>query len=77
VREGGVHHVKEQLRLVSWVVIAVGAILLLASLFADPLGIGQPGSSFGWKQIVGSIIGALLTAAGLLWSRRLDADTGA
>lgn len=75
--KGRTQHVKEQLRLVSWVVIAAGVILLLSSLFADPLGIGQPGSSFGWKQITGSIAGAALTIAGLLWTRRLDADTGA
>lgn len=72
-RKGRAGPVKEQLRLVSWIVIAAGLILLLASLFADPLGIGQPGTSFGWKQIAGTIAGALLTAAGVIWTRRIDA----
>lgn len=67
---------KEQLRLASWVVIAFGVILLLASLFADPLGIGQPGTTFGWKQITGTLVGAGLAILGLLWSRKLDADSG-
>lgn len=68
---------KEQLRLASWGVIAFGTILLLASLFADPLGLGRPGTSFGWKQILGTLIGVALTVVGLLWSRRLDADESA
>ncbi len=68
----GVGGVTEQLRLASWVVIAVGLILTLASLFADPLGIGQPHTSFGWKQILGTLLGLALTALGLLWTRRID-----
>jgi hypothetical protein len=64
--------VNEQLRLASWIIIAFGIVLTLASLFADPLGIGEPGSSFGWKQITGTIVGLLIAGAGFLWTRRLD-----
>jgi hypothetical protein len=46
------------------VVTIVGLVGLLVSLFADPLGIGE-GEVFGWLQITGTIIGALVTLLGL------------
>jgi hypothetical protein len=46
------------------VVTVVGLIGLLVSLLADPLGIGE-GEVFGWLQITGTIIGALVTLLGL------------
>ena len=46
------------------VVTIVGVVVLLLSLFADPLGIGE-GEVFGWLQITGTIIGALVTLLGL------------
>ena len=50
------------------VVLVVGVLLALVSLFADPLRIGgQPG--FGWKQTIGLVIGLALVAFGL-WRRR-------
>ncbi len=49
------------------VVIIVGALLILIALFADPLGLGSPG--FGWKQVLGVVVGALVILAGVyLWS---------
>jgi uncharacterized membrane protein len=52
------------------VAIVVGALLVLISLFADPLGLGRsPG--FGWKQILGVVVGALVILAGVyLWWRQ-------
>jgi hypothetical protein len=39
--------------------IVVGALLVLISLFADQMGLGRsPG--FGWRQILGIVIGALV-----------------
>jgi hypothetical protein len=46
------------------VVMIVGLIGLLLSVFADPLGIGE-GEVFGWLQITGTIIGAIVTLLGL------------
>jgi hypothetical protein len=46
------------------VVMIVGLIGLLVSVFADPLGIGE-GEVFGWLQITGTIIGAVVTLLGL------------
>ena len=49
-------------------IIVVGGLLALVSLFADVLGVGgQPG--FGWKQTAGLVIGVALVGFGL-WSRR-------
>ena len=52
----------------SWLMLVAGLLLALASLFADPLGLGAtPG--FGYKQILGLLIGAALVALGV-WRRR-------
>jgi hypothetical protein len=49
--------------------IGIGVVLLLISVFADPLGLGRnPG--FGWIQGLGVIIGALVILAGLYLRRR-------
>jgi hypothetical protein len=53
----------------SWIVMAVGVVLVLISGFAYPLGLGQnPG--FGWKKMLGVVIGALIVIAGIYWRRR-------
>jgi len=47
------------------VLLVVGIIVLLLSLVADPIGIGgSPG--FGYYQIGGTIVGAILTVVGLV-----------
>ena len=44
--------------------IVVGLAALLISALADPIGIGgNPG--FGWKQVVGVIVGGILMIVGL------------
>jgi hypothetical protein len=51
------------------VTLVIGLGLLLASLFADLIGIGQdPG--FGTQQIQGTAAGLLITAAGFLLVRK-------
>lgn len=62
----------EQLRIGAYAILIFGVILLLASVFADPLAIGQPGTSFGWKQITGSLVGLLIAVSGLLLIRRME-----
>lgn len=44
--------------------IVVGAVILALSLFADALGIGASGSGFGWKQLIGTILGAGICLGG-------------
>jgi hypothetical protein len=47
------------------VLLVVGIVVLLLSLVADPIGIGgSPG--FGRNQIVGAIVGAIVTVVGLV-----------
>jgi hypothetical protein len=49
-----------------WLLIAVGVILAVLSLFADVLRLGAaPG--FGWKQIVGLVVGLALIGYGFFW----------
>jgi hypothetical protein len=46
------------------VLFGVGAVILILAIAADPIGIGgSPG--FGWKQILGALVGAVLTVVGL------------
>ena len=47
------------------VLLVVGIVILLASLVADPIGIGGS-PSFGRDQIVGTIVGAIVTVVGLV-----------
>jgi hypothetical protein len=47
-----------------WALAAIGALLAAFSVLADPIGIGE-GSGVGWKQVVGTIVGAVVLLAGL------------
>lgn len=44
--------------------MAFGVLLTIASLFADPLALGMPGSSFGWKQMLGTLLGLVISGLG-------------
>jgi len=49
------------------VVLVLGIVLALVSLFADAIGVGgEPG--FGWKQTLGLVVGVGLVALAL-WRR--------
>ena len=51
----------------STAMLVIGIVILVASLFADSLGIGeQPG--FGFDQAIGSIVGAVVAAVGLFFT---------
>ena len=51
-----------------WLVLAVGFLLALISLFADAIGVGAtPG--FGWKQTLGLAVGVVLIVVAL-WRMR-------
>jgi hypothetical protein len=57
--------------------IVVGLVLLVVSLFADQLGLGASGSGFGWKQLLGTIVGAGLCVGGALgWWRMARTEPG-
>jgi hypothetical protein len=64
-------------RLLAWVLVAVGAVGVLVSALADPLGIGTEGTGFGTWQVVGVVVGAIVGAAGLgllYWRREAGAQ---
>ena len=50
-------------RQLGFVCIAVGVLIALFCAFAETLGIG--GGTFGWKQVVGVVVGCLIALAGL------------
>jgi hypothetical protein len=53
----------------SLILIVVGIIILLSSLLADMIGIGgYPG--IGYKQIIGAIVGAVISIIGLILLRK-------
>lgn len=53
----------------SVVLLLVGVGLLLASLLADVIGIGDH-AGFGKQQIVGTVVGVLLTVLGVYFVKR-------
>jgi hypothetical protein len=53
------------MKTVGIVALVVGIVLLILSLAANPLGIGNP-SVFGRNQIIGTILGAVAIVAGLI-----------
>jgi hypothetical protein len=55
-------------RSAGWIVLAIGIIVLLATIFASDLGLG--GTSYGIKHILGLVIGVVLIAGGLFVSLR-------
>lgn len=52
----------------AWVLIGIGAIVVLIALFADPLGLGKS-AGFGWKQALGVVLGIVIILAGFYLRR--------
>ncbi|HMM43737.1 MAG TPA: hypothetical protein PKA95_17720 [Thermomicrobiales bacterium] len=63
---------RDQLAFFAYAVLIIGVLILIASLFADPLALGQPGTGFGWKQMLGTVIGAAITFGGYRLVRRVE-----
>jgi hypothetical protein len=66
--------VREQYRAGAFAILVVGIVLTLVSIFADPLALGVPHSGFGWKQLLGTLIGLTLSGLGLYLTFRLGDD---
>ena len=47
--------------------VLVGAAVVLGSVFADQLGLIGGGEGFGWKQLLGLIVGLVVFLVGLAW----------
>jgi hypothetical protein len=61
-----------QARILAIAFIVVGALLALVSVFADAVGLGAPGSTFGWKQLLGTVLGVIILVAGVILLRQPD-----
>lgn len=48
------------------VMIGFGILMILVSVLADTLGVGQE-ARFGWKQGIGVAVGLGLVVGGILW----------
>lgn len=63
---------REQLAFFAYAVLIVGVIILIGSLFADPLALGRQGTGFGWKQMLGTALGLAITYAGYRMVRHVE-----
>ena len=61
-------------RILAIAFIVIGVILAAASALADQIGVGAPTSSFGWKQLLGLVVGIVLVIAGIILLRQGDAE---
>lgn len=52
-------------RVLGAVLVVAGLVLAGLSLSADAIGIGATGSSFGYKQFLGTVIGLALVVTGV------------
>ncbi|MBN1451487.1 MAG: hypothetical protein JW963_10770 [Anaerolineales bacterium] len=51
--------------------LAVGVIVLIVSLAADLIGFGGAADAFGYKQIIGAVVGVIVAVVGfVLYSRK-------
>jgi len=63
-------------KLVGGIVIACGAVILVLSALADPIGLGE-GGGFGWQQTVGVLVGALGVVGGFVLMYLQRGEAGA
>jgi uncharacterized membrane protein len=55
------------LRILASVMLVVGALLTIGSIFADQLNLTGGGVGLGWKQLIGAIVGLVLALLGGAW----------
>jgi hypothetical protein len=66
------------MRVMAAVMLVIGALLTVGSLFADQLNLTGGGVGLGWKQLIGVVIGLVLALLGGAWlvqpptSREID-----
>lgn len=53
-------------RTIAYVLIIIGAMGFLISLTADITGLGADPLNFGWKQILGTSVGAVILITGVV-----------
>ena len=55
------------MRIIAGILFVIGALLTVGSLFADQLNLTGGGVGLGWKQLIGAIVGLVLTLLGGAW----------
>jgi hypothetical protein len=55
------------MRITATVMLVIGALLTIGSLFADQLNLTGGGVGLGWKQLIGVVIGLVLALLGGAW----------
>jgi hypothetical protein len=55
------------MRIIAGVMLVVGLLLTLGSLFADQLNLTGGGIGLGWKQLIGVVVGLVLLLLGGSW----------
>ena len=55
------------IRIIAAVMLVVGVLLTLGSLFADQLNLTGGGVGLGWKQLIGVVVGLVLFLLGGAW----------
>ncbi len=55
------------MRIMAAVLLVIGALLTVGSLFADQLNLTGGGVGLGWKQLIGVVIGLVLALLGGAW----------
>jgi hypothetical protein len=55
------------MRIIAALLLVVGALLTLGSLFADQLNLTGGGIGLGWKQLIGVVVGLVLLLLGGAW----------
>lgn len=61
-------------RMLALIFIVVGLLLGLVSAFADQVGLGAAESGFGWKQLLGLVVGVILAVVGIVLFRQDDTE---
>ena len=55
------------MRIMAGVLLVLGALLTIGSLFADQLNLTGGGVGLGWKQLIGVVVGLVLALLGGAW----------
>lgn len=55
-------------------VTAIGVIVVAIAALADQIGIGNE-DAFGWKQIAGVVVGAVVAVSGIITATRSEKPT--